>query len=127
MTQLRLQAVPAIRRGVKVAVQSWHSQTGRVVKGIAGQDGGVTATLLRANLTDDVASGLAAKLQAEIGAHGRTISMRMPGELTLTPRNTIRLDGDVAGWSGVYQITDLSRHLGPKVGFTQSITASRIN
>lgn len=122
MAGLHLQRLPALERGLQINVRSWHSKQGQVFNSSAGASGGVAANVLRSNLTQDQVQAVADQTWRETLSHARQISVRMPGELSLSPRSVLRLAGDVAGWVGDYRISDITRRLDAG-GFRQDVVA----
>ncbi len=112
-----------IARGVKVVVKSWHSKQAKAIASTQSTDGvdPQTYTLIRPGLTQDQADNLAKRTLAEITKHERTISASAPGDLLLTPRLIVRLEGTGTGFDQTYYPTQINRRLGN--GFTMDFTA----
>ena len=123
VSSLTLTKRPSLASGVQISVRSWHSQDGVSNSASSGSQGGFVADLLRPNLTIDAAQAMADAILADVQSHARGISIRMPGELTMTGRSVIRLDGDVGEWAGLYQIVELVRRIDPVGGFAQTVIA----
>ncbi|MCQ8279854.1 hypothetical protein NFI95_15525 [Acetobacteraceae bacterium KSS8] len=73
-------------------------------------------------LTDDAAKAYAQARYNEIVAHGRTVAITMPGDLSLGPRQSVQLVGTGTSWDQTYSIDALERSLSMESGFTQTLT-----
>jgi hypothetical protein len=76
---------------------------------------------VRPNLTEEQAQRLANQTAAEITRHERLVSVDMPGELTLTPRNMARLQGTGTSWDQTYFMDHIERSISFDEGFRQSL------
>jgi hypothetical protein len=72
-------------------------------------------------LSDDKAKAYAQARYLEVLAHARMVSVTMPGELALTPRQQIQLAGTGTSWDQTYGIDALDRSFSVG-GFTQMLT-----
>jgi phage protein D len=128
---LRLERSLILAQDVEVIVKSWNSRLNDVcTERAATTAGGSTASsrrqsyvYVRPNLTSDDALRLANQRLAEIARHQRTIEIRMPGELTLTPRSLIALDGTGTEFDQTYYVDVIERRLDTSRGFTQFVRA----
>src|SRR5262249_2312672 len=100
---LRLERSLTLARGIEVVVKSWNSRSnsGFVQRAHAVGDNGSQRSrrdrqqfiLVQPNLTPDAALRLAQRKLTELTRHERIARISMPGELTLSPRSTIALQG----------------------------------
>jgi phage protein D len=133
LMDLRLRRSLTLARDVEVTVKSWNSrqssafsQTARATgSGIASASGGPPQryVYVQPNLTADQALKFAQRKLAEITAHERVLEARMPGELSLTPRSQIALDGTGTDFDQLYYIDVIERSLRLDAGFSQRIRA----
>jgi hypothetical protein len=75
------------------------------------------------NLTPDKALQLAQRRLGELTRHERMILAEMPGEVTLTPRTQVRLEGTGTSFDQTYWIDEIQRHLHVARGFSQIVRA----
>lgn len=130
--ELRLERMLPFAGDVEVIVKTWNSrehssdvQTARR----AGSAGNGTSprryVVVQPNLRSDAAQQLAQRRLAELCAHGSTIDLVMPGELSLMPRSVIMLTGTGTTFDQAYRIDLVDRRMSSKSGFTQRIRATR--
>jgi phage protein D len=139
---LRLERSLTLARDIEVTVKSWNSrqqsaftQTARSHgrgQGAAGLAGGRSGppqryVIVRPNLTSDQALQLAQQKLAELTRHERVISAAMPGELTLTPRSLISLQGTGTDFDQTYYVDTIERRLHVEGGFTQHLRCKNMN
>ena len=74
----------------------------------------------------DEALKLAQSKLAELTRHERTIIAAMPGELSLTPRSIVILEGTVTSFDQSYYVDEIERSISIGSGFTQRIVARNI-
>jgi hypothetical protein len=79
---------------------------------------------MRPNLTPDKALAVAQQRLSELSRHERVIEFSMPGELALTPRSTIQLDGTGTDFDQAYYIDSIERTFRPQTGFIERVRAS---
>ncbi len=135
---LTLERSLTLAKDIQVDVRSWNSQqaraftkTARAIGGRAVSAAGTTPggkanatqryVIVRPNLTEDQAQKLANQTAQEITRHERVIAVEMPGELTLTPRNKVRLDGTGTSFDQTYWIDSIERSISFDEGFRQSM------
>jgi phage protein D len=133
LTDLRLERSLTLARDIEVTVKSWNSrqnsafvQKARAAgRGGTGRSGGPPQNyvFVRPNLTPDDALKLAQQKLAELTRHERVIEASMAGELTMTPRSMIMLDGTGSDFDQVYHVDLIERRLHISGGFTQHIRA----
>ena len=120
-------------------VRSWGSQQGRafVKKTRAAGSRASTASsstlsgkgavstqryiFVRPNMTEEDAQALANQLAMDLTKHERVVSVDMPGDLVLTPRNLVRLEGTGTSFDQTYFVDNIHRSISFDGGFTQSI------
>jgi hypothetical protein len=138
MTELRLERSLTLARDIQVVVQSWNSLqqlsfsesiTGSIIGDPQGGQNSMVSqsqryVLTRPNMTPDKALALAQQRLFELARHERVIEFSMPGELVLTPRSTIRLDGTGTDFDQAYYIDSIERRFGPQTGFVQRVRAA---
>ncbi len=133
LTDLRLERSLTLARDIEVIVKSWNSRqnSASIQKARAAgrrgtrQSGGPPQryVLVRPNLTPDEALKLAQRKLAELTRHERVIELSMAGELMLTPRSMIMLDGTDSDFDQTYYVDVIERRLHINGGFTQHIRA----
>ncbi len=131
LTELRLERSLTLARDIEVAVKSWNSRLGSVFVQRArasGSSAGNTSTVqnyayVRPNLTPDAALKLAQQKLTELTRHERIVELGMAGELTLTPRSMIMLQGTGSDFDQLYYVDVIVRRLHYQGGFTQHIRA----
>ena len=97
------------------------SRAGTMVAATAGS-GGRLHGLVRPNLSADEAQRLADRALADLRRHEWAAHVTMPGELLLTARSRVSLQDAGAGWDRVLAVSDISRHLDARRGFSQRVT-----
>ncbi|PHK92896.1 hypothetical protein CR162_21530 [Pseudoroseomonas rhizosphaerae] len=73
-----------------------------------------------AGLTEDEALKIAQQKHKEITDHERVISFTIPGELAMTPRNMVTLEGTGSSFDQTYYIHSIQRSMSSS-GFTQRV------
>jgi hypothetical protein len=116
--------------GITVTVKSWDSATESAVSGSAQTgSGGTTARTLDLTVTN-ARSGdvnvIANYLLGELNNHTTTISLDMPGELSLTPRAAFLLQGTSTDFDGLYLVRSLERRISFDHGFTQALQGYQV-
>ena len=117
LTELRLERSLTLARDIEVSVKSWNSclntafiqRTCATMTTKGAQPGQSITTqryvFVRPNLTSDAALRLARQKLAELTRHERIIELSMPGELDLTPRSMITLEGTGSDFDQSYYLT----------------------
>lgn len=128
---LRLERSLMLAQDVEVIVKSWNSRQNDVCIGRATTAASSTTSArrqsyvcVRPNLTADDALKLANQRLREITRHQRIVEIRMPGEMTLTPRSVIALYGTGTDFDQTYHVDVIERRLDANRGFTQLVRAS---
>lgn len=118
-----------LAREVAVTVRSWGTRAGvaleHTVRGSGGRKSGggkpLRHVLVRPNLDAQQAQRVAERALADLRRHEWTARAAMPGELDLTPQRRVALVGTRTEWDRVYAVSELSRHLDVRRGFTQRL------
>ena len=105
---------------VRVQVRSWGSRAGAAVSASAGSGARVHG-VVKPNLQQDEAQRLAERTLADLQRHEWAAEVTMPGELALTARSRVQVQGAGAGWDRVLRVAEISRHLDARRGFTQRV------
>lgn len=124
-TSLRLAHSLNMAREIEVTVRSWGARAGAaVVQTARAGSGGATWKhgLVRPNMTPDEAQRLAERVLSDLQRHEWTATAEMPGDVTLTPRSRVAIDGTGTVWDRSYAVSELSRHLDVRRGFLQRIS-----
>lgn len=126
---LQLDRSLTLAKDVIVQVRSWQSSKG---KGFTKSAPAVSQTVKTGsaqrftftfpNLTPDQAQDRANKLREEITRHERNIRFTIPGELALSPRDTLQLVG-CGGWDQTYFASNIVRRIDVESGFTETVSA----
>jgi phage protein D len=125
---VRLQRSLTMAKDIEVWVQSWNSAQSRSfvrkAKGTGKNSNGGTPqryVYVRPNLSENDAQQLANSLLAELSKHERVVDVEMPGELMLTPRNMVQIQGTGTSFDQAYFIQTITRSLSFEEGFRQSL------
>ena len=110
---------------ITVQVQSWNVREERAVaaqaSGTRTGSGGAAAQIYRfrkPGLDQAQAQQLARKKLSEITQQERVISWTEPANLTLTPRDQVRLQGTGTAWDQLYVISHICRRMSFSGGFS---------
>ena len=119
----------SLARPIDVSVKSWNSKTGVTVIGqvISPGIGPVwERRITRPNLSSADAQSQAQKVVDDLKRHEWTASLTMPGELILTARSAVLIRDTNTVWDRLYGVSQISRRLDVKHGFTQSLNLQGI-
>lgn len=128
-TSLTLSRSLTLAKDVQVVVRSWRSREGRPFQrgSPKGSTTGAPSSKVqryiytRPNLTEDQAQKMADTLREQITRHERTGQIECPMELTLSPRDIVRLEGVGTGWEAQpYYVASVNRGISMS-GTTQSV------
>lgn len=111
--------------GVQVQVRSWGTRAGAAVTATAGS-GARRHGVVRPNLPQDEAQRLAERTLADLQRHEWSAHVTMPGELQLTARSRVQVQGAGPGWDRVLAVAEVSRGLDVRRGFSQRVTLQGI-
>jgi hypothetical protein len=130
---LRMERSLTLARDIEVVVKSWNShQNSGFVQRAHAAGGSRSANrkesyqrfvFVQPNLTPDEASKLAQRKLAELTRHERTVRISMPGELTLTARSLIALEGTGTDFDQTYYVDVIERRLHLNEGLREHILA----
>jgi hypothetical protein len=121
---LHLEHSLGMERAIEVTVRSWDQRGGQAVVQTAQGGGGGRAwrhAVVRPNLPPDEAQRLADRVLADLMRHVRTASLTMPGDLVVSPRSAVALQGTGTGWDGIYMVSEVSRRIDVRRGFSQRV------
>jgi len=131
--ELRLERSLVLAQDIEVVVKSWNSrQNSALVQNIrrSSQDsttappGQVQSYIyVKPNLTADAAVQFATQKLAQLTRHERVVEIRLPGELQLTPRDVIALEGTGTDFDQSYYVDAIERRLTYEGGMTEFIRA----
>ena len=122
---LQLDHCVGISREIEVKVRSWGTKSGTAVTTTARAGGAGTVWkhgLTRPNLTSEDAQRLAERVLADLKRHEWAATAAMPGDLAMTPRSRVLITGTGTPWDREYRISQLTRHLDVRRGFTQRLS-----
>jgi len=123
---LRLDRALTLAGDVEVIVKNWHSRGGTGCSQSARRQGSgksVRYIYVVPNLTPDQALTLAQQRLSELTRHERVLVAEMPGDLVLTPRMALGLEGTGTEFDRTYRIDEIERTLSPGHGFVQHVRA----
>ena len=122
---LQLEHSLTLARQIEVTVRSWGTRSGTSVTETASAGNGGTTlkhSITRPNLTADEAQLLANRTLADLVRHEWTATATMPGELELNSRSRVSVSGTGTVWDRDYKVSQLTRNLDVRRGFTQRIS-----
>ncbi len=118
---------------ISVTVKSWNSREGAAftqtvtASGVSGLGSHgappQTYVFVRPNLTPDEALLYATTKLQELTQHEKVVVARLPGELSLTPRDIIAIAGTETAFDQIYYIDTIERDIRVDGGFTERIRA----
>lgn len=141
LISLRCERFLTLASDIEVTVKSWNTRQNRAFTetvrggGSGGARGGIGSgssasdgpvqryVFVKPNLTPQQALDYAQKKLAELSQHERVITAVIPGELTLTPRNTIALSGTNTAFDQTYYVDQITRTIDMRRGFTETVRA----
>lgn len=122
---LQLDHCVGMAREIEVTVRSWGTKSGTAVSTTARASGAGAVwkrAITRPNLTSEDAQKLAERVLADLKRHEWAATATMPGDLALTPRSRVGITGTATSWDREYRVSQLSRHLDVRRGFTQRLS-----
>jgi phage protein D len=130
---LKLERSLTLAHDIEVVIKSWNSrqnsafaQQARTSGQGSAQGSGETPlryVFVQPNLTPDEALKFAQQRLAELIRHERTVRISMPGDLSLSPRSMIALEGTETEFDQLYYVDVIERRLRQNGGFTQFVMA----
>ena len=137
-SEIQLGRALTLAKDIEVVVRSWHSGKGTGFSKSARAIGAKSASaakssnqvgsgtqrfvFVRPNLSEDQALKLAQSILADLSKHERTASITMPGDLTLSPRQMLRIEGTNSSWDQTYFIAEITRDISFDAGFQSHIS-----
>lgn len=113
-----------MQRSIEVTVRSWDQQGGAAVMQTASGGGAGRVWkhhVTRPNLQADEAQTLAGRVLADLVRQERRVVVRMPGELAISVRCGVLLQGTGTAWDRVYAVGEVNRRVDVRRGFTQDL------
>jgi phage protein D len=129
VTALRMERSLTMAGAIEVTVKSWHSRLHQAVVQTArnrspnGQSLVQRRVYVMPNLMPAEALKVAQRRLAELGRQAQVITVDMPGELSLAPRQQFRLEGTGTDFDQVYVVDEIERRLHMQHGFSQRLRA----
>ena len=126
---MQLEHLLGMERAIEVTVRSWDQQGAQAVVQTAQGGGKGRAwkhSVVRPNLPPDEAQRLAERVLTDLVRHTRTVTATMPGEVMLSARSTVTLEGTGTGWDGAYVVSELRRQVDVRHGFSQRVSLQRM-
>jgi phage protein D len=133
MIDLKLERSLTLARDIEVEVKSWNSRQNSAFVQRARSTGRRTSAgscgttqryvFVQPNMTPDSALKFAQQKLTELTRHERTIEISMPGDLSLSPRSMVILEGTCSDFDQAYFVDVIARRLHHSDGLTQHIRA----
>lgn len=121
---LHLEHQLPMTRAIEVTVQSWDQEGAAAVAQTATGGGGGRAwkhRVTRPNLAADEAQRVAERVLADLLRQERRVDIDMPGEVAISVRGGVTLQGTGTAWDGTYAVGELNRRVDVRRGFTQRV------
>ena len=125
VTDIQMSRSCTLAKGVQVIVKIWDSRqkTASVVRYPSGQGTGAQEYVyVRPGWSQQAALAYAQAQYADILRHERTVTVSMPGDLTMTQRSMVSLTGTGTSFDTVYFVDEIERSFSLDGGFTQRLT-----
>ena len=139
MTGLQMERSLTLARDIEVQVRSWDSRNQRgftkTAKAI-GAKGAQAATaksnnglgtqkilIIKGDMTEAQAQDYANNYLREMSKHERVIEASLPGDLILSPRMMVRLQGTGTTFDQAYYADSVTRYIDIEQGFTMNLRA----
>jgi phage protein D len=120
-----------IAKDVQVEVKTWNSKKKKSFVVTKKAKGANTPgaqkqpvqnyVFVKPNMTPEDADRFADAMIKEITRHERIVNITMPGELKLTPRTMLKLEGTGTSYDQVYFVDEISRTMSFDGGFQQRV------
>ncbi len=127
--ELRMERALALAGETTVTVKSWNSRQKQAyvqtVRSPGDGSGGASQNyvVVRPNLLPDQVATLAQNWLAALTQHERVVTALMPGELSLTPRSVIAIEGTGTAFDQMYYVDSIERRVAIRGGFVQHLRA----
>ena len=121
---LHMEHVMPMQRSIEVTVRSWAQQDGTAVSRTArggGSGRAWTHHVTRPNLPAEEAQTLAERILADLVRQERRVEVRMPGELGISVRGRVLLQGTGTAWDRAYAVSEVNRRIDVRGGFMQTL------
>ena len=116
-----------IAKGVQVKISSFDSEQRRTSVGLWPRTPKANAVVyspaIAPNLRQTQVDALAVKIYNDIVAHLRSVTFTVPGDLTMQPRQSLRLSRTETTWDRLYRIDSIQREMSFREGFQQTVVA----
>ena len=116
-----------IAKGVKVEISSWDSAQRAAHTGTWPRSPAANAVVyspaIAPNLSNAQVQALAVTIYNDILAHLRTVTIAVPGDVTMQPRQSLQLIGTGTTWDRLYRIDNIQREMSFEGGFKQTVVA----
>ena len=127
--ELRMERALTLAGDVEVVVKSWNSRQQSEVVQVASRPGSGSGAAgssqryvyVRPNLLPDQALQLAQRILADVSCHERVVRATMPGDVVLSPRSFVSLQGTGTDFDQVYQVAEVEREFSLARGFVQHL------
>lgn len=132
VVDLRLERSLILARQIQVVVKSWNSRQNTAfvqqaqsspLQASSNSTQPQSYVFVQPNLTSDQASKVAQQKLAELTRLEREIEFSIPGELKLTPRSLVALDGTGTDFDQTYHVDQIERRLSFDSGMTERVRA----
>lgn len=141
LIEIRLRRRLRMSGDISVTVKSWNSKQNEAIvqtatsrrTDLSGIFSAIWSTgimhysLIQPNLSEDEAARIALSRVDELARHEVGAEFLMPGEVTLSPRSLIRLQGTDSVFDQIYQVDSIERTLSGTSGFVQRISSHSIS
>lgn len=131
VSTIRMERSLTVAKDVQVQVKTWNSKRKHSFVVTKKAQGSASAKSLKQptqnyvfvkpNMTPEEADRFADAMIHEITKHERIVQISMPGELTLTPRMMLKLDGTGTSFDQAYFVDEIVRTISFSGGFTQTV------
>ncbi len=111
-----------VSKGAKVTVKSWNHKLKKVITSTKGSKG-PEYKHHHPGLTQAQADKIAAKKLRENSAHGKSITLDMPGNTGLNARMNISISGTGSIYDDTYEITTVQYRMSFTEGFRMTVSA----
>ena len=116
-----------IAKGVQVRISSWDAAQRKASIGLWPRSAKANAIVyspsVAPNLRQAQVDALAVTIYNDIVAHLRSVTFTVPGDLTMQPRQSLRLSGTETTWDRLYRIDSIQREMSLRDGFQQTVVA----
>lgn len=113
-------------KGLTVKIRSWNSKQARAIEktsataasiGTKGKSLGTTYVVQKPDMTEDEAQSYADQTATELAKHELIITAKLPGDLILTPRVMVQLQGTGTVFDQLYNVVTVTKVISVSEGF----------